>query len=186
MGASEKRTDADLLDATAHDPEAFGLFYQRHLDQVVRFVSSRLAPADMAADVVAEVFAAALAGRRRFDPSRGSASTWLLGIASHKVADVQRRNRSDRRIQRRLGMAEITWTEEDLARIERLGSGQAETASDLVVALPADQRWAVEQRVVAEHDYADIARVNHSSESVIRKRVSRGLATLRAWLGEER
>jgi RNA polymerase sigma-70 factor (ECF subfamily) len=83
-------------------------------------------------------------------------------------------------------MAEITWTEEDLARIERLGSGQAETASDLVVALPADQRWAVEQRVVAEHDYADIARVNHSSESVIRKRVSRGLATLRAWLGEER
>jgi DNA-directed RNA polymerase specialized sigma24 family protein len=44
---------------------------------------------------------------------------------------------------------------------------------------PADQRAAVLARVLEEQDYAEIAATARTSESVIRKRVSRGLAGLR-------
>jgi DNA-directed RNA polymerase specialized sigma24 family protein len=50
--------------------------------------------------------------------------------------------------------------------------------------LPADQRVAVEARIVDDRSYADIASEMRCSESVVRKRVSRGLATLREQIEE--
>jgi DNA-directed RNA polymerase specialized sigma24 family protein len=41
----------------------------------------RTRDAELAADLTAETFAAALAARARFDPGRGSASAWLFGLA---------------------------------------------------------------------------------------------------------
>jgi DNA-directed RNA polymerase specialized sigma24 family protein len=46
-------------------------------------------------------------------------------------------------------------------------------------ALPGDQRRAVQARVLEELEYGEIARQTGASEQVIRKRVSRGLATMR-------
>ncbi len=50
--------------------------------------------------------------------------------------------------------------------------------------LPPDQARAVRARVIDEQEYAQIARQVQTSESVIRPRVSRGLATLRAIVKE--
>ena len=49
----------------------------------------------------------------------------------------------------------------------------------LLQRLPADQRAAIEARVVDEQEYEQIAAAAQTSEAVIRKRVSRGLASLR-------
>jgi RNA polymerase sigma-70 factor (ECF subfamily) len=48
-----------------------------------------------------------------------------------------------------------------------------------------DQRAAITARVIEERDYAEIAAATRTSESVIRKRVSRGLAGLRQQMEEE-
>jgi RNA polymerase sigma-70 factor (ECF subfamily) len=48
--------------------------------------------------------------------------------------------------------------------------------------LPAGERAAVSARVIEERDYGEIARSLGCSEMVVRKRVSRGLARLRAGL----
>ena len=53
-------------------------------------------------------------------------------------------------------------------------------ALELLVTLPADQRDAIEARHLEDRDYTEIAAGLQCSESVIRKRVSRGLAALRA------
>ncbi|MGH2930562.1 MAG: sigma factor-like helix-turn-helix DNA-binding protein, partial [Solirubrobacteraceae bacterium] len=45
---------------------------------------------------------------------------------------------------------------------------------------PTDERAAVRARVIEEREYGEIARSLGCSEMVIRKRVSRGLARLRA------
>jgi RNA polymerase sigma-70 factor (ECF subfamily) len=45
--------------------------------------------------------------------------------------------------------------------------------------LPGEQREAIEKRVLEEEPYAAIAAGIGCSEQVVRKRVSRGLATLR-------
>jgi RNA polymerase sigma-70 factor (ECF subfamily) len=73
-------------------------------------------------------------------------------------------------------MAQILWTEDDLERVERIGQA---AAPELMDALPGDQRRAVQARVLDELEYGEIARQTGTSEQVVRKRVSRGLATMR-------
>jgi RNA polymerase sigma-70 factor (ECF subfamily) len=65
--------------------------------------------------------------------------------------------------------------------VEALATADASAAilRDGLAALPADQREAVLARVLDEDDYAAIASRADTSESVIRKRVSRGLTGLR-------
>ena len=73
--------------------------------------------------------------------------------------------------------------DDDLERIDRLMT--TEWASTLLAALPADQEQAVRARVVEERSYEQIAATMRCSPSVVRKRVSRGLATMRAAIEEE-
>jgi RNA polymerase sigma-70 factor (ECF subfamily) len=49
----------------------------------------------------------------------------------------------------------------------------------LLQALPSDQREAIKARVVEERSYEQLAATYRCSPSVVRKRVSRGLRTLR-------
>lgn len=178
MGSSG---DSDELLLAGHDAASFECFYVRHVDGLLAYFARRTRDAELAADLTAETFAAALAGRRRFRPEAGPAAGWLYGIAAKKLADAQRRGCAERRARRRLGMERLELTDEDIARIERLG--EADHATLLVDDLAADQRHAVVARVVDERSYHDIAAELHTSEAVVRKRVSRGLATVRHLMG---
>ena len=77
---------------------------------------------------------------------------------------------------RRLGMERIGLTDEDVERIQALGDRSAGTLLD---GLAAPQRHAVQARVIDERGYGEIAQELKTSEAVVRKRVSRGLATAR-------
>jgi DNA-directed RNA polymerase specialized sigma24 family protein len=57
------RDDDALLVAAADDPEAFAQFYRAHVRGVVAYFRRRVGSAELAADLTAETFAAALAGR---------------------------------------------------------------------------------------------------------------------------
>jgi RNA polymerase sigma-70 factor (ECF subfamily) len=81
-------------------------------------------------------------------------------------------------------MERIEPTDADLRRIEGL-TGDVELVS-LVDELPADERRAVNARVVDGREYADIAQELHISPAGARKRVSRGLTSLRGRLKEGR
>src|SRR3954470_6162007 len=98
-------TDEQLL--VARDAASFELFYVRHVDPVLGFFARRTLDAELAADLCAETFAAALASRRRFRPERGPAAPWLYGIAAKKLADAQRRGYAERRARRRLGLERL-------------------------------------------------------------------------------
>jgi RNA polymerase sigma-70 factor (ECF subfamily) len=78
-------------------------------------------------------------------------------------------------------MRPLILSDESLARIEAL---VGETpALELVEELPVSERQAVTARVINEREYGEIARDLSLSEQVVRKRVSRGLARLRAAMG---
>jgi RNA polymerase sigma factor (sigma-70 family) len=177
---TDQITDEALLARAAHDPEAFGRFYDRFEAELLRFFLRATRRGDLAADLTAEVFAAALAGLGSFDPARGHARAWLYGIARHELADTWERGRVEDRARRRLGIEPLALSDADIERIEQIDvSGRALALLD---ELPADQRAAVAGRVLDEHDYAELARSLSCSESVVRQRVSRGLRTLRARL----
>jgi RNA polymerase sigma-70 factor (ECF subfamily) len=172
-------TDEELLGL--HDAISFELFYNRYFERVLTFFSRRTRDAELAADLTAETFAAALAGRRRYRRKAGAADSWLFGIAYHKLADAQRRGCADDRARRRLGIERIELTDDDISRIERMG--EPDTVAELVGALPADQQEAIRARVIDEREYDEIAQTLQTSEAVVRKRVSRGLAELRRRMG---
>jgi RNA polymerase sigma-70 factor (ECF subfamily) len=172
-------TDEDLL--VRRDVVSFELFYDRYFERVLGFFARRIHDAELAADLTAETFAAALAARRRYHRKAGAADSWLFGIAYHKLADAQRHGCAEDRARRRLGIARIELTDDDIGRIEELG--EVDWVADLVGELPLEQQEAIQARVIDERDYAEIARSLETSEAVVRKRVSRGLAALRGRMG---
>ena len=66
--------------------------------------------------------------------------------------------------------------------IEILEATADAPAIELLATLTAEQRKAIEAHYLEEHGYAEIAAELRCSESVIRKRVSRGLAALHVQL----
>jgi RNA polymerase sigma factor (sigma-70 family) len=176
------RTDEQLL--SARDAASFEVFYGRHVDSVLGFFARRTRDPELAADLCAETFAAALASRRRYRPEAGAAAAWLYGIGSKKLADAQRRGYAERRARRRLGMERIELSDDDIARIERLG--EAGETRVLMGQLAPDQRAAITAHVVEERSYDQIAAELDISEAVVRKRVSRGLAAMRERMGVRR
>jgi len=172
-------TDEALL--AAGDAASFECFYVRHVDELLGFFVRRTRDAELAADLTAETFAAALAARRRYRADKGAAGAWLYGIALKKLADAQRRGYVERRARRRLGMERLELTDLEIARIEALAGDQ--TATLWVDRLAPDQREAVVAHVVDERSYGEIAGALGTSEAVVRKRVSRGLQTVRQRMG---
>jgi RNA polymerase sigma-70 factor (ECF subfamily) len=175
--------DAALLAALRREPEAFAALYRRYERPVLGYLMRRVRAPEVAADLAAETFAAALEGLRR--PGGGprdpdALAAWLFGIARNKLADGARRGRVEADARRRLAMERLALDDEALERIGAL------SGDELVASLPADQRAAVLARIVDERDYEDIAGALETSELVVRKRVSRGLAALRARMGEAR
>ena len=175
-------TDEELLGA--RDAASFELFYVRHVDPLLGFFMRRTRDPELAADLTAETFAAALASRRRFKPDAGSAAGWLYGIGMKKLADSQRRGYAEMRARKRMGMERIELDEDDYARIEALGAEAPALA--LVERLGPDQREAITAHVLEERGYDEIAAELDTSEAVVRKRVSRGLATMRDRMGMRR
>jgi RNA polymerase sigma-70 factor (ECF subfamily) len=175
-------SDEQLLAGT--DPAGFEEFYARHVDTLLGFFARRTRDAELAADLTAETFAAALSARRRYRPEAGAGVAWLFGIAMKKLADAQRRGYAERKARRRMGMERIELTDADIARIDALG--ESTNAGALLEALAPEQREAIRAHVLDERSYAEIAADTDVSEAVVRKRVSRGLASVRQRMGARR
>jgi len=174
--------DADLLARSRHgDAEAFAAFYRRHERLVLGWLVGRTREPVLAADLTAEVFAAAYLGVDRFRPAEGPAAAWLLGIARNKLHDSLRRRRVEDAARRRLGVERLELDDDALMRIEACDG----VVLRLLEELPPDQREAVRAHIVEDEAYVDVAARLRTSPAVVRKRVSRGLAVLRRRLSQE-
>ena len=171
--------DEALLAATPSTPAAFAVFYRRHENAVLGYFMRRSGNAEAAADLTAETFAAALLGARRYRSDRGEGLAWLYGIARHRLMRSIEQGQVEDRARRKLALPRIEIDDDVAERIERLGA--EERALELLERLPPDQADAVRARVLEPRSYKDIAASVRVSEAVVRKRVSRGLVTLRAF-----
>ena len=163
-------SDEELLAAVPRDAEAFGQLYARHERSVLRFMLARTRDPELAADLCAETFAAALLSARSWRGD-GSAAGWLWGVARNVLAASVRRARVEDAARRRLGMPPLVLTDAVLDEIRAL---------EMLDALPADQAEAVRRHVIEDAGYDEIAAAMGCSQQVVRQRVSRGLRALRA------
>ena len=82
-------SDAEVIGRSLHEPEAFGMIYDRHAATVLRFLGRR-AGAEVAEGLVGELFRVAFERRKTFDASRASALPWLYGIGSNLLLKHRR------------------------------------------------------------------------------------------------
>jgi RNA polymerase sigma factor (sigma-70 family) len=180
--AGAREDEAELLARVARgDPAAFTAIYDRYLPLVLRWLFRETGNREVAADLAAETFAAALIASPRYRAGKGSVGTWLLGIARNKLRESRRRRRVEDSARRRVGLQPAAFGEADFERVDELMSLDAGVV-ELLETLPAALRDAVCQRVIKERSYKEIAQELCCSESVVRQRVSRGLRSLRSGL----
>ena len=136
----------------------------------------------IASDLQSETFVKALERRRQF---RGGTPEqeqgWLFSIARSELRHHWRDRCVERRALARLGVARDALSDPAIERVEEVAGLRV---ADALAALPAEQRRAVELRVIGEHPYADAAVRLGVSEQAARARVSRGLRALARRLGE--
>ena len=176
----DSRGDRELLLASRNGGEGFDAFYRHHREAVLAFHGRRTGNPELAADLTAETFAAALVvvrDRARELPENPAA--WLFTIAHRKFVDSYRRGRIEDDARRRLAFERIEIYDADVDRINEIVES-TDVLEHLVRQLSADQFRALRARIVDERDYAEIARELRCSSGVVRMRVNRALKTLRA------
>jgi RNA polymerase sigma factor (sigma-70 family) len=165
------------------DSHDISRLYRAHAADVLRFFARRTLQPEVAVDLVGETFAQAFADRARF---RGEgdreALAWIFGIARHELSDYFKRGAVERRALTRLGVQAHLLTDVDFERIEDIASlGAARAAlADALASLSAEQRQALQLRIIEERSYPHLATVLGITEQTARARVSRALRALAA------
>lgn len=185
MGPRSSATDGELLRRVGGgDADAFSAFYRRHETIVAGYLARRCRDPELAADLTAETFAAAIAGAGGFRDEGQSALGWLLGIARNVLRRTWERGAIERRARERLGVEPVALSDATLERVEALvdGNGPDNPLLKALAELPEAQREAVRAHVLDDEPYADLAARLGVSEATVRQRVSRGLGRLRTTL----
>jgi RNA polymerase sigma-70 factor (ECF subfamily) len=143
---------------------------EAHLDDVFGYLLYMTRDRETAEDLASSTFEKALRLWSRFDPRRGTARTWLLGIARTTALDWFRAE--SRRRRREEASAPPEQVEE--AFVEGL-SPELEAA---LRTLTAGEREVVALRIVLELDGDATARVLGISPTAVSTRLSRALKRL--------
>ncbi|MEV0408733.1 RNA polymerase sigma factor [Actinoallomurus sp. NPDC050550] len=179
---TRQATDSEAIAASISDPERFSQVFDRHWDEVHRYVVRRLGP-ELAEDVSAETFVVAFRARGRYDLSRPDARPWLYGIATNLIRDHRR---AEGRRQRTLAKANAEWVsapfdESSDARLtaQRLGPRIASVLSRL----SAPERDLLLLIAWADLTYEEAAQALDLPLGTVRSRLHRVRGKLRRAFG---
>jgi RNA polymerase sigma-70 factor (ECF subfamily) len=183
--AARPLSDADVIERSRHDPEAFAALFERHASDVHRYVARRLG-GPVADDLLGETFARAFQHRARFDLAQSDARPWLYGIATNLVSDHRRSEARRLRAMSRVAAAPAEG-EPEADRSDARVSAQSSRAglAQALASLPGRQRDVVLLHAWAELDYEQIAIALNIPIGTVRSRLHRARAALREALDEE-
>ncbi|RFS86548.1 RNA polymerase sigma factor [Actinomadura spongiicola] len=178
-----QQCDADLIESSLADPEAFAALFDRYAAMLFRYVSRRLGP-EAAEDVVGETFLAAFSGRRRYDLAQRDARPWLFGIATKQVA---RHHRAEAARYRALRRTPVDGPVEGPA--DRVAAGVTASASRPVLAealagLPRRDLDVLLLVAWGDLAYEEVARALDIPVGTVRSRLNRARRKVRAALGD--
>ena len=177
--------DEDLMQLVRQgDAAAFEVVYERHSTAAFSLAYRMTGRRAAAEDVVQEAFLSLWRSGARYDRTRGSVRTWVLGIVHHRAIDAlrrstvhDRRRASDEGIEERFAATERTDVE--AARRE-----EAAEVSRALAALPDDQSRAIELAYFGGFSHSEIATMLQQPIGTVKGRIRLGLDKLRGQLGE--
>ena len=144
MGTARDSDEALLLSG---DLEDFGRFYDRYVRLAARVLPAPRREPEVAADLTAETFAAAMVSRTRYQARNAGGGAGCSRSRHHKLTDYRRRGSAESRMRARLGMEPVAVTDEDVELIRWLGD---DVAVQIIEELPPEQREAIRAHVLED------------------------------------
>jgi RNA polymerase sigma-70 factor (ECF subfamily) len=168
----------------ANEATAFEIVLERHLDVAFSLAYRMVGRRQAAEDVVQEALLSVWRSGARYDRSRGSVRTWLLGIVHNRAIDMLRRHDarealdvSDEGLEERLQAPQRTETE--VARRQ-----DAHEVRRAVSELPPEQLKVIELAFFGGFTHTEIASMLELPAGTVKGRMRLGLHKLREQLGD--
>ena len=161
------------------DPRAFELLYDRHGGAAYSLAYRIVGKQAAAEDVVQEALISIWRSRRRYDQTRGSVRTWILGIVHNRAIDqIRRSSVHDRRREPLDGVAERHEAPER-TDVEAVRRDEARTVRGALEELPDEQRQAIELAYFGGFSQSQIAELIGQPLGTVKGRMRLGLEKMR-------
>ena len=176
--------DEDLMQLVAeNDAGAFAVLYERHTNVAFSLAFRICGKRAIAEEVVQEAFLSLWRGGSRYDRTRGSVRTWVLGIVHNRAIDALRRG-----IVHDRGRVSDEGIEERLEAPDRTDQevGRRDEAREIRAALeglPTEQSHVIELAYYGGFTHSEIATMLDTPIGTIKGRMRLGLQKLRSQLG---
>jgi RNA polymerase sigma-70 factor (ECF subfamily) len=186
VDALHRLADEDLMPLVERkDPAAFEIMYDRHGGAAYSLAYRIVGDRGTAEDVTQEAFLSLWRTIARYDRTRGSVRTWLLGVVRNRAIDVLRRQAGRapsvsldlERLPDQGPTAELTDT-------EALRHEAAREVRGVLSALPADQLKVIELAYFGGLTHAEIAQSLGMPLGTVKGRMRLAMEKIRAKLAE--
>jgi RNA polymerase sigma-70 factor, ECF subfamily len=181
-----KLADEELMQLVReNDSAAFAVVYERHATAAFSLAFRMSGKRTLAEDVVQEAFLSLWRSSARYDSTRGSLRTWVLGIVHNRAIDALRRGVAQDRA--RVSDEGIEDQVEAAERTE-LEVGRRDEAREIraaLVELPPDQSRVIELAYYGGFTHSEIAAMLDTPVGTIKGRMRLGLQKMRSQLGSE-
>ena len=182
--ALRQLADEDLMQLVRRsDAAAFEIVTQRHQGAAFSLAYRMVGTRPTAEDVVQEAFISMWRSGARYDRTRGSVRTWILGIVHNRAIDALRRGTvhakrraSDEGIEERFEARERT----DVEVARRDEAREVRSALDT---LPVEQSRVIELAYFGGFTHTEIAAMLDTPIGTVKGRMRLGLAKMRSALG---
>lgn len=179
--------DEELMQLVSeNDSAAFAVVYERHATAAFSLAFRMSGKRSLAEDIVQEAFISLWRSGARYDSTRGSVRTWVLGIVHNRAIDALRRRAAQDR-----DRVSDEGIEDKLEANERteLEAGRRDEAREIraaLVGLPPDQSRVIELAYYGGLTHSEIAELLEAPVGTIKGRMRLGLQKMRSQLSSER
>ena len=184
-GDIRRLADEDLIPLMQRgDAEAFEAIYDRHSGSAYSLVYRMVGNRTAADDIVQEAFLSIWRSGARYERSRASVRTWILGIVHHRAIDALRRSLVHER--RRADVEGIEERQEARERteVEVARRDDARAVRAALQGLPAAQCRVIELAYFGGFTHTEIAGMLELPVGTVKGRMRLGLEKLHGELRE--
>jgi RNA polymerase sigma-70 factor (ECF subfamily) len=177
--------DEDLM-ALVEDGEAraFEVIFDRHADAAFSLAYRMCGRRSVAEDVVQDAFVSVWRSGARYDRTRGSVRSWVLGVVHNRAIDAFRREtvRSSRDVRDDRAAEQMAAAERTETEVER--RDEAQQVRSALSELPVEQRQVIELAYFGGFSHSQIAEMLELPAGTVKGRMRLGLTRMRIALGE--
>jgi RNA polymerase sigma-70 factor, ECF subfamily len=173
--------DEDLMALVAGgDARAFEIVYERHCTAVFSLAYRICGVRAAAEEVAQEAFLSIWRSGARYDRTRGSVRTWLLGVVHNRAIDSLRRSTAHDRLRAADERAAERLEAPERTELEAARREEARSMRTLLGELPSEQRRVIELAYFGGFTHEQIAEMLATPLGTVKGRMRLALEKMRA------